>query len=102
MPRELQTHVCADLTRARGVSLRASRLEFLEILIAAGWGDTPQERIPPDVIAAVEHGMEPRMCDTRRAQWPRVKDDSRTAHGLVRVRHQRIMSTISRKVCNAT
>lgn len=45
-PTAVQTHVCVEVTQVRGVSLRASRLEFLEILIAAGWGDTPQDRIP--------------------------------------------------------
>lgn len=65
-------------------TLRASRLAFLEILIAAGWGDTPQNRIPADVIADAEQGIEPRRCGALRAEWPRVRDEGRTAHRLVR------------------
>lgn len=37
-----------------------TRLDYLQLLIDASWGDTPQERIPPDVIAAAGHGREPR------------------------------------------
>jgi len=32
--------------------------DYLDRLIAAGWGDTPQVRIPPDVICAARSGRQ--------------------------------------------
>lgn len=44
------------------------RLDVLTMLIDAGWGDVPQHKIPPDVVAPAERGEMPRQCDVVVAQ----------------------------------
>lgn len=41
-------------------------LDRLDLLIASGWGDTPQARIPKGVLEAAEAGRMPRQNPRRR------------------------------------
>lgn len=53
-----------------------NRLDYLTLLIYAGWGEVPQCRIPDDVLASAERGAFPRvapeaMYDLERELKPR-------------------------------
>ena len=47
-----------------------TRLDTLDLLIGAGWGDKPLHRIPPDVLAAAEHGEAPPAIPPRKPPKP--------------------------------